>query len=190
MKNLSICCIFLCTLFTAGSLHAQGGGALRPIEIKAPGGSHDWRFLNGPEFPGAQGALVAERVEGVQGGKISFSFIHGGAYVMAIRSTDIPEGYRELRFRVIGGDNANLSLRLIDSSGQTHQFTCGTYAGTEQWQIFRVDLTGGRSKASMVFGGAGDNVFHWPVREIAIIVNRNNEHPSGSVTFADITVIP
>lgn len=187
MKLLKSLIVISCLLVCGGAALAQKSASDNAIDIKMPGSGSQWSFSRGGEFPGAQGDLTAERIRGQQSGKIAYNFVNGGNYVMASSPVNIPDGYGELRFRVIGTDQVDFTVRITDATGQVHQIPCGSYSGNDQWQTMRVDLL--KQRGGHHWGGANDGVLHWPLTGVAILVGKNQNHLSGSVAFTDLKFI-
>ena len=146
---------------------------------------HTWSFSPGSEFPGAQGSFTVTEVEGKKAGMLSFDFSKGGQYVSATAELKIPAGPEELRFRVKSRDWQRIMIRLIDSTGQCHQYEV-PYADEGDWQLLRINLL---SQAGLSFGGANDKKIHYPITRLALAVTHSGPSPSGDVLFADFMLL-
>lgn len=77
-----------------------------------------------------------------------------------------------------------LTFRLIDSTGQKHQFK-QRIDGTGQWETIRMPLT----RRPEHWGGANDGKIHFPVISIVLSVPLpGEEHKTGRVEYADLVV--
>lgn len=147
--------------------------------------NHPWNFSSGSEFPGASGSFKVVEEEGKKAGLLSFDFTKGGLYVSATSSIEIPSGQEELRFRVKSRDWQRIMIRLIDSTGQCHQYEV-PYADEGDWQLLRINL---QSQAGLSFGGANDKKIHYPVKRLTLAVNHSGPSTSGDVLFADFMLL-
>src|SRR5688572_9435815 len=112
--------VFLLLVLTLPSLLR----AQEPVPLISPAKPDaGWTFNNGQEFPGATGAISVD-AEAQRGGRASLKlvgdFTKGGKYVVAGRKIDKVE-IRELSFWLRSPDTRQLTLRINDSTGQTHQ---------------------------------------------------------------------
>ena len=133
-------------------------------------GTH-WTFFNGQEFPGATGSFALASDGARKIGNLGYDFTKGGNYVSAETSISVSDRTGELRFGMRADRGLGLSVRLIDRTGQCHQFA-KAYSGTGSWETIRVALD---RAASEHWGGANDGKIHFPLRTICFCVNR----PSG-----------
>ena len=120
-----------------------------------------WRFSNGAEFPGAEGAMET-LPSGVQ--KASFDFSKGGNYVGLYLDLNQPAPLKAVVFRLNKPAEGTLTLRATDATGQDFQKQVDT-AG-EGWQSVTVMLDNWAAS----WGGANDGVFHPPVRTIGFLI--------------------
>jgi len=134
-----------------------------------------WKYIDGREFPGAQGSL--ERVSDVthagQGSyRLSADFTGGGAYVGTWREVKDLLAIDVAALRVwIKSDGVNeLGVRLNDSTGQCHQ-SKRALKPTNDWQevILPVaELVGGEH-----WGGANDGQWHGPLTGFGFNIGKN-----------------
>lgn len=155
-------------------------------------GSHEWRFTNGPEFPGAKGSLTVAKDEPQAGSsclKLSGDFSGGGAYVAMIRdlaplaaASDVPA----IRLQVKSQHATGLGIQLVDATGQTHQRKGVKVTADGAWHevVLRpTEIAGGEH-----WGGANDGKWHGPPKQISISITKHYV-PSGSapeLLLADI----
>ncbi|MFT5042287.1 MAG: hypothetical protein ACI8XO_000706 [Verrucomicrobiales bacterium] len=107
--------------------------------IEATSAAKQWSFNNGAEFPGATGSLSVDAGavrEGKPTLKLVGDFTGGGGYDQVGHNLDRVE-IRELSMWIRSPDIEQFTLRLNDSSGQTHQLNLKTKPSTD-WQ--RIDL--------------------------------------------------
>ena len=147
--------------------------------------SGTWRFGNGPEFPGAAGAM-----ETLPSGarKAAYDFSGGGNYVGLYLDLDTPVELKALGFRLNKPTEAVVTLRVTDATGQDFQKQLD--AGEPGWQSLTVMLDDWNAS----WGGAKDGLFHQPVRTVAFLVEGQGlESPKGvmlidaPVGFAELT---
>lgn len=155
-------------------------------------GMHEWRFTNGPEFPGAKGSLTVAPNEPVSGKsclKLAGDFSGGGAYVAMVRdlsmlaaASDVPA----IRLQVKSQHATGLGIQLVDATGQTHQRKGVKIMPDGEWHevVLRPsEISGGEH-----WGGANDGKWHGPPKLLSISVTKNYV-PSGSapeLLLADI----
>ncbi len=182
--------VFLATLF----LSIQSLFAQQAISLMKPGEKNlGWTFVNGQEFPGAKGGLLvdpAAKRGGQDSLKITGDFTEGGLYVAANLQFD-PVDPREISFWAKNIETENLTIRLGDSSGRTHQFKLKVQPSTD-WQriVFPVEQffnktgesAGGVTVAKYeAFGGGatggGKNDGKWagPAKAFSVVVTSNKE---------------
>lgn len=132
-------------------------------------GSPGWTYYGGFEFPGATGGIAITREaarDGKQALRLHGDFTGGGRYVAAICALPAATPCRGLRFWIRTADVDSIGIRVVDSTGQTFQFT-RPLQRTAAWQeVVLADL----SAPKVVWGGGGDKVFHQPAASIACTV--------------------
>ncbi|PYI55550.1 sugar-binding protein [Paenibacillus flagellatus] len=148
-----------------------------------------WKLSLGAEFPGAKGELVRDSAaphSGAYSGKLSGDFQGGGNYVSASRSIASHDA-QSLSFWVKTSDVGRLGLRLIDSTGQTHQQRVALQP-TSDWQRITISKFNGGTQYSH-WGGANDGVWHGPAGQISFLLDRSSltgGKLAGSVQFDDV----
>ncbi len=179
----SVCALLCCALPNPAS--AQGAGVVKPLDILTSPGK--WHFINGAEFPpGSKGEVSQTTEAGAPVGVLSYDFTEGGAYAGAEKAITMEAGSSELRFRLKADVPLKTALRLVDSSGQTHQYRI-SYDKAGEWQLVRVNLT---KKASEVYGGAKDGVIVYPVKRLCVIVQGRGVDDPGQLKFMDFRLLP
>lgn len=185
MKTSSVIASLFCSLaLWSGSLCAQGQDSGKALNLVAEGSK--WMFNEGGEFkPGGKGSVEIGKDGDGPYGTLNFDFADGGLYVAAIKGVTIDEGYSELRFRLRSDRPVVGGLRLLDVTGQTHQFGL-SYSNVGQWQLVRAKLN---AKAPQHFGGKNDGIIYFPIRQIWVIAERRGQDSPGQLHFGDFKLI-
>jgi hypothetical protein len=163
-------------------------GQLKTISEPVAGGAFDlpltdarghWKFTNGPEFKGAIGSMDVPEKNG-KPLVIHYDFTGGGNYVSAFKLLDPKLSIEKLS---IHADTAStdLSLRVIDQTGQTFQYKLNT---PDAGGPVTLDLS--KAKPMTSWGGAKDRKLHYPLGSLWIMVTRKSASPSGSVSINSI----
>jgi len=121
-------------------------------------------------------------------GILSYDFTagtgRGTPYVFAVRGIDLPKDVVELWIHARTPLRQQLTLRVVDGTGQTHQFKHKT-KGSNTWEAIGLNLTARHEK----WGGANDGKIHFPTRELHISVPLPGlAHKTGTVEIADIRI--
>ncbi|MDQ3814540.1 MAG: hypothetical protein M3347_11390, partial [Armatimonadota bacterium] len=177
--------------------------AQQPVSLMELGkDAMGWTFGNGPEFPGATGGLAVDptaKRDGRDSLKLSGDFTKGGKYVQAGR--DIPDvDIRELSLWVRNPDSEQLTLRIIDATGQCHQIKLKTEQSSD-WQRIVFPLQqffARRGQADAVtsvakyeyWGGAKDGQWHGPARAIYILLGEMENAKVRNLWMQDVTITP
>lgn len=152
--------------------------------------SENWSFTPGPEFPGAQGSFDrdgSDAAEGESSGLLTGDFADGGNYVAIRRNLDLDA--QELGLWARSDDLDQVGLRMVDSTGQTHQQRLPLADGGGWQELTVADFAGGTNYAH--FGGANDGVWHGPASQIVLMLPRTALLPDrtgGEVRFDNIVV--
>ena len=138
-----------------------------------------WRFSEGPEFPGAKGAL-----EPVGGGvRLQYDFSGGGNYAAAHLDFPEPLPLTALSFRAALPEEARLTLRVEDCTGQCLQKGLADAGGDGPVRVVKTAL----GDWSGHWGGANDGVPHPPLRNIAILIESDMlDKPAGAVVITSV----
>ena len=123
-------------------------------------GTHAPKFWHGGEFPGATG-----RVEVVQDElRLHYDFSGGGHYVAARFGLPERPKAKRIAFEANLPDSTEVTLRIVDSTGQTFQY--GFSGSTDgDWEEFSFVTEGIGSR----WGGANDGILHLPLVEFAVL---------------------
>ncbi|WDI40672.1 hypothetical protein [Bremerella sp. P1] len=152
-------------------------------------GTGTWQYNNGNEFPGAKGSLV--RIEGPADEqpalRLSADFSAGGRYVGTrnrLGHLDVKQT-KAIHLQVLSDEVKEFSLRLVDSSDQTHQRHGIKMVADGQWHTMTIDpakIAGGEH-----WGGANDGQWHGAVKLIEVMLNgRSSDSPSMHLDMGDI----
>lgn len=178
---LSFCALLGCALPPTAS--AQDTAASRALDVFSSG---KWHFVSGAEFPpGGRGEVTQTTESGAPVGVLAYNFTEGGTYVGAERPVVIEEGFSELRFRLKADQPLRAGLRLIDASGQTHQFKFG-YEKSGEWQLMRVNLA---KKTPEFYGGAKDGLIQYPIKRLCVIVQGRGLDEPGQLKFTEFRLL-
>lgn len=136
-------------------------------------GESDWLFDNGREFKGAKGSLtlLKDQPEAGQNAlRLKGDFTGGGAYVQALRKLSelSHSGLESLEMAMRSTNCSMLGVRLIDSSGQCHQFKGLAIVADGQWHDVKIkpaEIAGGEH-----WGGANDGKWHGAPKSVALIL--------------------
>lgn len=172
------------------------------IERETP--TSGWRFDNGQEFPGARGGLFSDDTVEAQyrpAIRLDGDFTGGGNYVQVGRS--LPKtALDSLSFWIkapVGMEQ--LTIRLIDSTGQCHQFNLKTEShGKWQRMLFPVaqyfEKAGTSASVELVkryegWGGAKDGKWHNPAKDLYILAGKHafGETLKGSLWIANAKIL-
>ncbi|MFG0250351.1 MAG: hypothetical protein ACF8OB_15810 [Phycisphaeraceae bacterium JB051] len=106
---------------------------------------------------------------------------HG--FTLVESEMDVPEETPVLHFQINPQDNTRVIVRAIDSTGQTFQFRFGA-SGNKKWRDCKIDLNG---KTQGSWGGAADKTVHYPVKKMAIGVEKVSNGPlNGTINFRNL----
>jgi len=106
-------------------------------------------------------------------------------YVLTSTEVDIPKEATDLLIYARSDTPQQLTFRLIDSTGQTHQ-SKAQIKGTEQWERVTIPLT----RRLEHWGGKNDGQIHWPVKQLVFSVPQPNEDKKlGKVEYADVHAV-
>jgi hypothetical protein len=158
-----------------------------------------WTFDNGREFPGATGSLAVDPAvvrDGQACLQLHGDFTAGGNYVQAakdLRGVDIDE----LSFWLKGFHREAMTMRLVDASGQCHQFSLKTQA-TDDWQQITFPLATFFRQAHVhesvthyeSWGGAKDGQWHGPAKLLAILVGPTADQKTITAWIGDPKIYP
>lgn len=152
-------------------LFGIAGGLLASVaeEMHIPGEAASWRFDNGGEFPGANGGLAAGPDNSLA---LRFDFTKGGAYVAAYHDLSQPASLESVSFKARKPAGTVMTVRVVDSAGQTFQKSV-SFANPE-WQRLEYRVESGDAH----FGGPNDGVLRQPIKTIGILAESGGV-PSG-----------
>ncbi|MBI1246581.1 hypothetical protein GC197_01910 [bacterium] len=151
------------------------------------GQTGNWQYNNGNEFPGAKGGL--DSIVGPADRpalRLKADFTGGGAYVGIrenLNDLDIQET-KLIRMQARSSEVKQFSLRLVDSSNQTHQRHGFEVTADGAWHAITLDpkkVAGGEH-----WGGANDGQWHGAVKLIEIMLNPRSSKEPMQLDLADI----
>jgi len=193
---------------SGGSSGSSGGGGSQtpvptaPLQVQTgiliddfDSGAGSWGFYDGREFPGASGGFSVGQGKSGSGGKISFSIGGSGHYVLAERAVTATTTASTLSLSIKAPAGLDISLRLVDSSGQTLVYSLPrsleSLSGQNSWIRYTVKLP----SPSYYWGGAADGVPRFPISTVQVGVEPlrymldgapHRAVSSGSVEFDDV----
>ena len=157
-----------------------------PVEDFENGAAERWSFSNGPEFPGATGTfgvLPDAARDGSAGGRLSFDFTKGGAYVQCTTALPTQPALDAVDLWIRKPAPNKMTVRAVDETGQTFQKDFNLT--TTGWQRVRIRLSGW----GFHWGGRNDGVFHGQATALGILVNQGGA-ATGHVDIDGIVGLP
>ncbi|MDQ2730718.1 MAG: glycoside hydrolase family 76 protein [Armatimonadota bacterium] len=152
-----------------------------PLNLFTP--ATTWTYAGGWEYPGAKGDFHLQQDEQKPVGALSYDFTGGGVYVSASTDVAIPTGYRQIRFRIKAAQRAQAALRLIDVTGQVHQYP-EDYTRPGEWQQFQIAMD---SASLEHYAGVNDGIVHFPVQKLSLLAEKGTGPLTGRLEFAVIS---
>lgn len=161
------------------------------------GSIQGWKFVDGDELPKAKGMIQLDPNvphAGTNALRVDADFSVSGAYVGAwknMESTPLPD-FTEMRLWVKARNLSTVGIRLIDTTGQSHQKAGAlVFSDIEEWKevVFKVsDLIGGEH-----WGGANDGKWHGPAKGFGFDIGRNSltdpDDKKGCLWLDDIRIV-
>lgn len=148
-----------------------------------------WTFTNGPEFPGATGALSSVPGHSGKGARLSYDFTAGGNYVSAEFKPASPISAAAIGLWVRSPPGIHVVVRAVDETGQTLQFRGSRplYA-TDPASWYRQVVAIGTSTEH--WGGADDGTFHGKLAAVSILAaDPLMKDEPGAVDFDDVVAM-
>lgn len=141
----------------------------------------DWKFLKNT----GEGSFALSKAGKRAVGIVKYDFTRSKSkttpYVLASVATKVPDSAREIVIDVRSPIEQKVTLRLIDSTGQTHQYKGATH-GTKGWETIHIPL-GHRLEH---WGGANDGRIHYPITRLMLSVPRPANGPkTGTLAFSN-----
>lgn len=173
------------SLLLAGTASIQAGDPTDTREILL--NESEWIFIDGAEFPGAEGSVSGDESDGREMIAVNYDFSGGGNYVEIETKESVSEGFAELRFEARSDQNQTVVVRLVDSTDQTHQYAL-KYTNPSEWQNLRVELS---EQATDHYYGADDGILHYPIKAIGfcVLASDTNKAEAGKVEFSKIQLV-
>lgn len=153
-------------------------------------GELGWTFNLGQEFRGAKGGLSVVRNQpkpGENAMHLRGDFTRGGAYVGMRKSfTDLAvQSMPSIRMKMRSTTTKQFALRMVDSSGQTHQRK--TFPLTPDGKWHEVEIVPSKIAGGEHWGGANDGKWHGSVKLIELMLNkRSNKANKPDLYISDI----
>jgi len=117
-----------------------------------------------------------------------FGSAGGSAFCGASKEIPIPGAPAAIGMWIDGDNSNNLwRMRIQDATGQTFQLFLGTFPSG--WRYVRYDLVNDSARSH--WGGANDNVIHYPIKFETILIDRLNQrgYSEGSAYLDDLFVL-
>ncbi len=151
-----------------------------------------WTFYNGAEFPGATGSLsiITNGYSG-NGARLAYNFTGGGNYVSANLTLSTPQTCAAIAFRVRSAANIVVTLRVVDSSGQTLQYPQSRPLDTSDTAAWYKHVIALNSPGSW-WGGNNNGAVLFPITGISILAGDRVDSGSGAVgqvDFDEVTAV-
>ena len=131
-----------------------------------------WKYFGGDEFPGAKGSLTLDkrvRKRGSASMRLDGDFSGGGAYVAIVTSfKNLKQDANGIVFYARAQNIQELSLRLTDSSGQTHQIP-RFQVSDKKWTLHRFSFKELEKKHES-WGGKADGTFVPPLKGMSFVI--------------------
>lgn len=163
----------------------QNSAATGLVNQRLFDGANRWKFIKNT----GQGSFslgVAD--DGKPIGILRYDFTQSTSrstpYVLASAPVNVPSGATAVEVSVRSPIAQRLTFRLIDGSGQTHQYK-SEVAGSGAWETIRIPL----NERLEHWGGAKDGNIHFPITEIVFAVPLPGEDAkTGKVQYANVAV--
>ncbi|MEW4456329.1 hypothetical protein AB1L30_26940 [Bremerella sp. JC817] len=159
-----------------------------PLSDFTAGENGGWQYNPGSEFPGAAGSLsvIEGRRESESALRLEVDFTEGGRYVgVRKRFPEIDVKQTESIDLWVRSDKVKqFSIRLVDSTNQTHQRHGIAMKADGQWQSLSIDpqkIAGGEH-----WGGAKDGRWHGGVQLVEIMLNPRSASEPMRLDLANI----
>ena len=140
----------------------------------------DWTFAKNT----GEGSFELSSDASLPIGVLHYDFTNSSSrstpYVLASVDTDIPESAQFLQVNARSPRKQPVTFRVVDSTGQTHQFK-GSVQGTQSWETIVIPL----NRKLEHWGGANDGKIHFPIKSFVISVPQPSGEPkTGKIEFS------
>ena len=138
---------------------------------------------------GFNGPIVLEKDAGKIGGagkiEAKLADVERGAWVTTTKNLDLKNEIKGLSFWVKSKEAKQITVRLVDQTGQTFQLRPALNGSGEWQQIALASFESGAGFQS--YGGAGDKRVHWPAKSLSFIIEKNGlEGGNGTVLLDNV----
>ena len=134
---------------------------------------------------GGDGSFTLDAEASKPVGVFNFDFTSGGQYILATADTNIPETATAVAVSARCSMAQRVTIRLVDQTGQTHQFKGGV-TGTGEWEIIRIPL----GKKLEHWDGANDGKIHFPIKSISLSLPAPaGDVKKGKIVFSDLVAL-
>jgi hypothetical protein len=185
-RAAALACVFLCLGSCPAWAQAGAASAVRGIvleDFEAPPTWLTWAGDADPRPSGGLEAVAAQPYSGKQCGSFTFDTSCGSGYVSTDLARVFPPRVTALRFWMRSPGAVDLIVRLVDSSGQTHQQSLPQ--APAEWHRVEVDLS---RPTESHFGGDNDGQLHQPFRRLQILRGQRCDPKVGTAFLDDIEV--
>lgn len=140
----------------------------------------------GGELPGAKADFKWTRngYNSIGALRIDYDFTGGGRYCVWIYSGWLPPRPTMLRFYAKGSERAKVLVRLLDSTGQTHQYTLALKSSV--WEPYEAPIKGAPSHGH--YGGANDGQMHLPLKRVLIGPHTADGFEKGTLLIDEVVI--
>jgi hypothetical protein len=144
-----------------------------------------WRFVPNT----GTGSFELAQDNGKPIGVLQYDFTRSTSrttpYVIAQAAVNIEQQGEAMVIHARSAIAQQLTFRLVDTTGQTHQFK-GRVRGGGEWEAIRIPL----NRRLEHWGGAADGKIHFPIKEVVLSVPMpDEEHKVGKVEYADALLV-
>jgi len=153
-------------------------------DFEAPQNWFTWSGDADPRPTGGMEAVADDPHGGKQCGSFFFDTSCDNGYVSTDLARIFPPQVTALRFWVRSAGSVTLTLRLLDSTGQTHQQSLPQEPAG--WHRIELDLS---RPTPHHFGGANDGQFHQPFAKLQFLRERGCAPKAGTIYLDDVEVV-
>ncbi|HEY5793213.1 MAG TPA: hypothetical protein VIS74_07935, partial [Chthoniobacterales bacterium] len=113
----------------------------------------------------------------------------GLAWKSISKVIDIPGRIEAVRFWVKSAEARAISVRLSDSTGQTHSVRPDLAPGDDWQEVIVTDFESG--PGHLKYGGADDGKVHWPATSLTFVIEKGLLNDGRAIVWIDaIEILP